>query len=78
MGIIRRRSCPSVLQTYSELSSSMDAVVEDTRTGGEDFCIDPEFGKQMRANVSSVVAEGVAGRSTESVPIVLLEKSRRQ
>jgi hypothetical protein len=36
-----------------ELRTSMDAVVANAYSGGEDFKSDPNFGKEMRSNISA-------------------------
>jgi hypothetical protein len=37
----------------AELNTSIDAIINDKQSGGEDFKSDPEFGQQMRSNVSA-------------------------
>ncbi|NID04236.1 hypothetical protein HBF26_05020 [Luteibacter jiangsuensis] len=42
-----------VLRTYVVLTSSIDAVIANARSGGEDFRADRDFGREMRENVSA-------------------------
>jgi hypothetical protein len=42
----------------STLSASMDAIVENARSGGEDFNSDPDFGRKMRRNVHASRDDG--------------------
>ncbi|QJW85204.1 hypothetical protein HK414_22550 [Ramlibacter terrae] len=42
----------------SALAASMDAVVENARSGGEDFKSDPDFGRKMRRNVHASRDDG--------------------
>jgi hypothetical protein len=40
------------------LAASMDAIVENARSGGEDFKSDPDFGRKMRRNVHASRDDG--------------------
>lgn len=53
-----RAAAEKMHECLSTLASSMDAIVENARSGGEDFNSDQDFGREMRRNVHASRDDG--------------------